>query len=76
MESLQHLIDSIHGLDMADKLVVRAVLDQDLATSTGAQAPSGSSLIGLLADEPQLADAISESAMAARETRPYRMSRE
>ena len=36
---------------------------------------AGNPMIGLLADEPALADMIAESAMSARETRPLRTDR-
>lgn len=74
MSALHQVIDSIHSLDPAEKLIVRNFLDHELKSQPAADAPP--SLIGLLADEPELADQICESAMKERESRPWRLPRE
>ena len=75
MSALHQIIDSIHSLDPTEKLIVRNFLEHELASQPAASiAPP--SLIGLLADEPELADQICESAMRQRESRPWRLPRE
>lgn len=75
MSTLQQVIASIHSLDPAEKLVVRNFLEHELnAPSTADVSPP--SLIGLLADDPELADSIADSAMRDRETRPWRLGDE
>ena len=73
MSPFENIVDAIHGLSDEEKLRLRLLLDQEIAQSPpeGGATPR-SSLIGLLADEPELADQILESAMIARETRPLR----
>lgn len=77
MSTLQQVINSIHSLDPAEKVVVRNFLEQELSLPPAAAANSApSSLIGLLSDDPELADSIAESAMEDRETRPLRLGDE
>jgi hypothetical protein len=73
MSPFENIVDAIHGLSGEEKIELRLLLDQEIAQSPqkNRDAPR-SSLIGLLADEPELADQILESAMIARETRPLR----
>ena len=77
MSPYEHIVDAVHGLSQEEKFKLRLLLDQDLK-----QAPVNDgqnarpSFIGLLADEPELADQILESAMVARETRQRRMPSE
>ena len=73
MSELQQVLYSIQGLSAAEKLVLRDLLSTELARGGSKPASGGAhQLVGLLKDEPQLADAIVESAMTARETRPFR----
>ena len=75
MSPLQHVIDSLQTLDTAEKVFVRNLLNGEIAKQTlNSSDPKTNQLIGLLADEPQLADQICDSAMQARESRPYRMN--
>ncbi len=76
MSALHQIIDSIHSLDPAEKLIVRDFLEHELASQPAAASIAPPSLIGLLADEPELADQICESAMRQRESRPWRLPRE
>jgi len=74
MSPFENIVDAIHGLSDEEKFKLRLLLDQEIAQNppkNGDMPPS--SLIGLLADEPELADQILESAMTARETRPLRL---
>ncbi len=75
MSPLQHVIDSLQTLDTEEKVFVRNLLNGEIANQTS-EAPNSKAkpLIGLLADEPQLADEICESAMQARESRPHRVN--
>ena len=81
MTDLQTLIRTVHELGSADKLVLRDILDGELeqdSTSAAAKTTRSAAnpLLGLLKDEPDLADQITESAMRLRETRPLRSPRE
>jgi hypothetical protein len=73
MSPFENVVDAIRGLSNEEKFKLRLLLDREIAQSPpkSGDAPR-SSLIGLLADEPELADQILESAMIARETRPFR----
>ncbi len=71
MSSLHDILQSIHGLSAADQAAIFNVLKaENLNPPMPAASARPNPLIGLLADEPQLADAILESAMAARDARP------
>lgn len=73
MTQLEQVLDSVHRLSAAEKRVLHEALGLELAQS--APAPNQVAvhpLVGLLADEPELADAILQSAMTARQTRPLR----
>ncbi len=74
MSPFENIVDAIYGLSDQEKFKLRLLLDQEIAQKhpkNGDKTPS--SLIGLLADEPELADQILESAMTTRETRPLRL---
>lgn len=76
MSPFENIVDAIHGLSHEEKFKLRLLLEEELKPAQGS--PENGvmhhrSLIGLLADEPELADQILESAMSARETRPLRM---
>jgi hypothetical protein len=74
MSAFENVVDAIHGLSHEEKFKLRLLLDEDLKQTPPKNGePRRKSLIGLLADEPELADQILESAMIARETRPLRM---
>ena len=74
MSLFENIVDAIHGLSHEEKFKLRLLLNAELEQSPPKNdKPHRSSLIGLLADEPELADQILESAMIARETRPLRM---
>ncbi len=77
MADLNDVLQSIHDLSATDRLAILNVLKAESA-SRPLEGPSAgnNSLVGLLADEPELADAILQSAMAARETRPLRANGE
>jgi hypothetical protein len=73
MSPFENIVDAVHGLSHEEKLKLRLVLDREITESPPKNGDTPrSSLIGLLADEPELADQILESAMTARETRPLR----
>ena len=76
MLQFDRIIGAVHGLSHEEKLKLRQLLDEELNEKPPKiDDPPRRSLIGLLADEPELADQILESAMIARETRPLRMPR-
>jgi hypothetical protein len=70
MSPYETIVDAVHGLSPEEKFKLRVLLDEELKQSpaTNGQTPRPS-FIGLLADEPELADQILESAMLARDTR-------
>jgi len=73
MSPFENIVDAIHDLSNEEKFELRLLLDKELKREPPKDAPARrSALIGLLADEPELADQILESAMIARETRPLR----
>lgn len=77
MSPFENIVDAIHGLSNEEKFKLRLLLDREIAQSPPKSGDTPrSSLIGLLADEPDLADQILESAMIARETRPFRIPSE
>ncbi|MGL4514162.1 MAG: hypothetical protein ACRCT8_13810 [Lacipirellulaceae bacterium] len=82
MSDLDLVLQTLPRLGEADLQVVRSVVNAtrtaaaESAGSTTAMAPpshttSPMDIIGLLADQPELADWISEEAMRQRELRPY-----
>jgi len=73
MSPFENIAGAIHDLSYDEKLKLRALLDTELKKPSQSGFEPRSSLIGLLADEPDLADRILESAMIARESRPMRM---
>ena len=66
MLQFDNLVGAIHDLSYEEKLKLRTVLDEELKQKPNNGDTRRSSLIGLLADEPELADQILESAMTAR----------
>lgn len=77
MSHLQDVFDSLQGLDPTERVVVRNFLNDQIANDPASLPPSHeNALLGLLADDPDLADQIAVSAMLARESRPYRASGE
>jgi len=75
MADLNDVLQSIHDLSATERLAILNVLRTESASRPPSGAAGGQNpLVGLLADEPDLADAILQSAMAARETRPLRMT--
>ena len=78
MATLPSILSSITELDVADKRVLRDILNSQLVDHSGTPPAETAKdrphpMIGLLADDPALADKILESAMHARETRPLRV---
>ena len=73
MSPFENIAGAIHDLSHDEKLKLRELLDTELKKPSPNGGKPRSSLIGLLADEPDLADRILESAMIARESRPLRM---
>ena len=70
MSPFENIVDAIHGLSHEEKFKLRRLLDEELKYSPPQNGDTRRhSLIGLLADEPELADQILDSAMIARETR-------
>ena len=73
MSPFENVVDAIHSLSHEEKVKLCLLLEEELKPTSPKKAePRRSSLTGLLADEPELADEILESAMIARETRPLR----
>jgi hypothetical protein len=74
MSPFENIVGTIHHLSYEEKVKLRTVLDEELKEKPpqNGDVPRRS-LIGLLADEPALADQILESAMIAREIRPLRL---
>jgi hypothetical protein len=74
MSPFENIVDAIHSLSHEEKYKLHSLLEEELKEKPPAKREAcRSSLIGLLADEPDLADQILESAMTARETRPLRV---
>lgn len=74
MSPFENIVGAIHDLSYEEKLKLRAVIENELKQKPlPIGGKSRSSLIGLLADDPELADQILDSAMIARETRPLRI---
>ncbi|HYO24560.1 MAG TPA: hypothetical protein VEQ85_06380 [Lacipirellulaceae bacterium] len=77
MADLQDVLQSIHDLSVSDQLTILNVLKSETARRPSMVGADGANpMIGLLADDPELADAILQSAMSARETRPLRVNGE
>lgn len=77
MLPFEAIFGAIHDLSYEEKLKLRLLLEEEIKVSMPPRDPKqAKSLIGLLADEPELADMIVESAMKARETRLMRQPHE
>jgi len=73
MSPFENIVDAVHGLSNEEKLKLRLLLDQEITESPPKNgATPRSSLIGLLADEPELADRMMESIYEHR-ARPLRI---
>jgi hypothetical protein len=73
MSPFENIAGAIHDLSYEEKLKLRTLIDKELEQKPSKNGGKRYSLIGLLADEPELADQILESAMVARESRPLRV---
>lgn len=76
MSPYENIVDAIHGLSVEEKSKLRSLLDEELKVETkieSGRSDRGKKIIGLLADEPELADQILESVMAARAARTRRV---
>lgn len=71
MADLQTIIRSVHDLSPQDKLVLREVIDRDLALSEQNPASKTCELIGLFADDSQLLDEVMDLVYQER-GRPWR----
>lgn len=72
MTSFEQLLNAIRELPADQQRALGDLLRAEHGNGPG-PANSDAPLLGLLSDDPQLADQISEMAMHARESRPLRM---
>lgn len=66
----QQLLEAIRELPRGDRLRIVERVVHELAEEDAALAPD--TVVGLFADQPDLIEAVSEAAMRARETDPFR----
>ena len=71
MADLQTIIRSVHDLSPQDKLVLREVIDRDLALTEQNSAGKTSELVGLFTDDSQLLDEVMDLVYQGR-GRPWR----
>ena len=70
-ERAQQLLEAIRELPRGDRLRIVEQVVHELAEEDSVLAPD--SIVGLFADQPDLIEAVCETAMQARETDPLRL---